>query len=396
MKIAFLLRLWPVFGGGETVTISLANEFIKREMEVYVLYLGYNERKDLPYINEKVKAIQVSQIKCDINKLHFSKEETTFAIKYLQDFVNKNKIDIVINQWWPSEATKGLISMCGVIKCLHMSLFLPSNYSHLKLISRNGYKKLLGPTLYYYLHKRSRCRQVEYDLQYCDKYIFLAPSFMKDYIKFRNANQSTINKLDYCYNPNTFDKTISTTELTKKENIVLFVGRMSDSHKNVSAMLRIWKNVEQTHKFNNWKFILVGDGKDLPIFKQKAQDLKLKNIEFTGQKYPLEYYNRAKLFLMTSTHEGWGMTLVESQQCGTVPIVMDTFSSLHEIIQNRENGIIVPMNDEQTFEQELINVMSNDDFRIKMASKGLETCKRFSIEKVANRWENIFQNIKKS
>ncbi len=396
MRILFLLRLWPVFGGGETVTISLANEFIKREMEVYVLYLGYNERKDLPYINEKVKAIQVSQIKCDINKLHFSKEETIFAIKYLQDFVSKNKIDIVINQWWPSETTQGLTSICGVIKCLHSTLFQLANYSHLRLFSRNFYKKLLGPSLYFYLHKISRCKQVEHDLKYCDKYIFLAPSFMKDYITFRNADHEIIKKLDYCYNPNTFDKTISMIEFAQKENIVLFVGRMFDNPKNITAMLRIWKNIEQTHKFNNWKFILVGDGKDLPAFKQKAQDLKLKNIEFTGQKYPLEYYNRAKLFLMTSTIEGWGMTLVESQQCGTVPIAMDTFSSLHEIIQNKENGIIVPMNDEQTFEQELINLMSNDDLRIKMALKGLETCKRFSIEKVADRWENIFQDIKKS
>ena len=30
MNIAFLLRLWPVYGGGETVTISLANEMVKR------------------------------------------------------------------------------------------------------------------------------------------------------------------------------------------------------------------------------------------------------------------------------------------------------------------------------------------------------------------------------
>ena len=30
MKIAFLLRPWPIYGGGETVTITLSNEFVKR------------------------------------------------------------------------------------------------------------------------------------------------------------------------------------------------------------------------------------------------------------------------------------------------------------------------------------------------------------------------------
>lgn len=38
MNIVFLLRPWPVYGGGETVTIALANEFVKRGHIVHVLY----------------------------------------------------------------------------------------------------------------------------------------------------------------------------------------------------------------------------------------------------------------------------------------------------------------------------------------------------------------------
>ena len=36
MKIAFLLRPWPIYGGGETVTITLSNEFVKRGISVIV------------------------------------------------------------------------------------------------------------------------------------------------------------------------------------------------------------------------------------------------------------------------------------------------------------------------------------------------------------------------
>ena len=51
MNITFLLRLWPVYGGGETVTICLANEMIKRGWNVSVLYFKNNTRADLPFID---------------------------------------------------------------------------------------------------------------------------------------------------------------------------------------------------------------------------------------------------------------------------------------------------------------------------------------------------------
>lgn len=41
---------------------------------------------------------------------------------------------------------------------------------------------------------------------------------------------------------------------------------------------------------------------------------------------------------MTSAFEGFGMTLVEAQQYGVVPIVMDSYKSLHDIIKNDETA----------------------------------------------------------
>ena len=38
MKVMFLHRLWPVYGGGETVTVCLANEMVNRGIDVHVAY----------------------------------------------------------------------------------------------------------------------------------------------------------------------------------------------------------------------------------------------------------------------------------------------------------------------------------------------------------------------
>ena len=52
-----------------------------------------------------------------------------------------------------------------------------------------------------------------------------------------------------------------------------------------------------------------------------------------GQKNPEPYYNEASIFMMTSSFEGWGLTLTEAQQYGCVPLAFHSFASL-----NRHNN----------------------------------------------------------
>lgn len=53
MNILFLLRLWPVYGGGETVTICLANEMVKRGHQVAVAYFKDSVRGQMPFVDER-------------------------------------------------------------------------------------------------------------------------------------------------------------------------------------------------------------------------------------------------------------------------------------------------------------------------------------------------------
>ena len=48
MNILYVMRYWPVYGGGETITVTLANEFVKRGHSVYVVYTNQYFGKFLP------------------------------------------------------------------------------------------------------------------------------------------------------------------------------------------------------------------------------------------------------------------------------------------------------------------------------------------------------------
>lgn len=391
MNIVFLLRPWPVYGGGETVTIALANEFVKRKHSVHVLYTRLVSSTHTPFINDKIISRLVIGVKADEHH-DFSIKDIQHANSFLKEYIIQNQINIVIDQWWPAACLKGIKSMCGVIKCLHMSLFLPCEYENVHWQGKGFIYKLMGKRLYDKGKCYRACQKVEEFLPYVHKYIFLSKFFLEDYIKFRKEENEN-HQLDFCNNPLPFDKFISEQEMAQKGNIVLFVGRMYDSHKKVTKILSVWKQIELAGDFNDWKLILVGEGPDKPMFEKYAQTLNLEHYEFVGYQLPQLYYRKAKIFLMASTHEGWGMTLVESQQNAVVPIVRDTFSSVHDIITDGENGRIIAADDSQGFTNALMELMANDAERERMGRNGLISCQRFSIKNVTDRWEKIFSEI---
>ena len=119
----------------------------------------------------------------------------------------------------------------------------------------------------------------------------------------------------------------------------------------------------------------------------------LKHVTMEGFKNPLPYYQKASIFLMTSAYEGFPMSLIESQQNGVVPIAMDSYSSLHDIIDNGDNGIIVADNDIDGFTKELKRLMQDRGLRKDMAMHGFCSCDRYKIDIIVNKWESIFKKL---
>lgn len=96
---------------------------------------------------------------------------------------------------------------------------------------------------------------------------------------------------------------------------------------------------------------------------------------------------------MTSAVEGFGMTLVESQQQGVVPIVMDTFLSLHDIITSDFNGIITPNEDETIFAEAILSLMKDPKKLESLAQQALVSCKKFSVENIVDKWDKLINSI---
>ena len=390
MKIAFLLSRWPVDGGIETVTRTLANEFVSRGHKIYVVYTEYSyPMENGPFVNEQIVGCLISK---DSNDVQF--QET--AKGYIERLVINEGIEIIINQCyptWKAETLDGVKGRVKIIECLHMTLFYPSSYHRLRWSGYDLKMRLCGPLIYRHFQKKWRCEALMREFSFVDRFVFLSRTYVNEFIKFTGYD-NTEGKVTFMNNPLSFPSNKMKDDIIcKKENIVLCVARLSEKEKRVSYMLYVWKGIESDKRFDDWRFDIVGDGPSYNDYKNLALSLGLKRVFFHGYQEPTSYYVKSKVSLMTSVAEGWPMTIIESQHYGVVPVVMNTFSSVIDIINNGVNGIIVPKN-KKKFLLALKIIMSNDERRENMAKAAIKSAMRFNVENIVDKWEQLIDNIR--
>ncbi|MBO7433771.1 MAG: glycosyltransferase [Salinivirgaceae bacterium] len=226
-----------------------------------------------------------------------------------------------------------------------------------------------------------------------DMTVLLSESFIPLFRKYVNCTDSQIAAVGNCF---TFSDMLPFDQLDKKEKIVLVVSNMTEHAKRISTILKIWKTVSEKEHSKGWKLVLVGDGEDLDYYRRKANSMKLANCIFQGRQDPLPYYRKSSILMFASAFEGFGMVMIEAQQMGCVPVSFESSTSVHDIINNGENGIIVPLFDNETFAERLYELMSNPQKLLFMARNCIESDNRFSGASIYSKWEKIFKLIQQT
>ena len=196
-------------------------------------------------------------------------------------------------------------------------------------------------------------------------------------------------KIKVINNPLTFPDISDESILAAKKNVLLVVARMDEYYKRISLVLKTWKSLLKSSLADTWTLKLVGDGPSLNQYKKYVQQYELQRVEFCGQQNPEPYYREANIYLMTSSAEGWGLTLTESLQRGVVPVAMDSSPVFHEIIQDGVDGYLTSDKDIRTFENKILSLMADDALWHSLAQNALRNADRFSMRNTIDKWEEL-------
>lgn len=144
----------------------------------------------------------------------------------------------------------------------------------------------------------------------------------------------------------------------EKENLFITVARLGTEQKNTEMILNALARVD----LGDWKFYLIGPiEKDFQLVIDsfyESHPEKRSNVIFTGpissKREIWGYYNKAKVFVLTSTFEACALVLCEAYKFSNY-IVSTDVGVFSDLVKNEKDGIVV----EQRNDKQLSHVLED-------------------------------------
>lgn len=382
MNILFVYsnNIDPHSGGVQRITNSLGNYLCEKGHKAY-------------YLSTHSKSNRENSFSLPNIRYTLSQENNTFLIELLGSL----KINVIINQSGISRPISELLNSvrlhCNVkiITCIHNAIFGgTSNFgiTHKKILRRYHLEwsvpifslrliKKLFESLYIWKN-RNHYKAI---LLQSDYVVLLSETMKKEFQLMVGKN--AVDKVVII--PNFIEYPLLYTD--KKENKVVYVGRIDTTYKRTDLVVEIWKKVFLA--FPDWSLHIIGEGEDFDLIKNMVNSMKVKNVVFEGKKDPISYYQKASILMMTSCSESFGLVLPESMSYGVVPIAFDAFENIHDIIDDMKSGCLVPPFDIQAYSETLTDLMTSTTFRSELSNAARLKSSKFYKSDIALLWEKV-------
>ena len=192
------------------------------------------------------------------------------------------------------------------------------------------------------------------------------------------------------YDQNLFNARVAKEDIVRVKDkytivsdYILFLSTLKPS-KNVEGLVEAFNII--TSRFPDTKLVIVGKKGWLyaSIF-EKVKKLNLEDkiifTDYVSEEDKPALIAGAKVFCISSFHEGFGLDVLNAMACG-VPVVTSDKGSLPEVAGDA--GVYVDPNSSESIATGLSKVLSMDDIDYnKLTAKGLEQVKKFSWKKTA-------------
>jgi len=227
------------------------------------------------------------------------------------------------------------------------------------------------------------------------RHIFaISESTKNDIIRYYKVNLDKITITYPGYDKKKFNTKVKEEKVKKvsqkyriKGDYLLFLSTLKP-RKNVEGLLEAFKNLE----IKGLKLVIAGrKGWLFQSIFAKAKELGLESkVVFTGFVDEADVpalMKGAKVFILPSFWEGFGIPVVEAMACST-PVVVSNAGSLPEIVG--EGGIIINPYNPEEIAQGIEKAIDNRDDLIK---KGLRQAQKFSWQKCAEKTIKILERM---
>lgn len=389
MNILFIQKTMGL-GGVNVVTATLAVKFQQEghQVDVFAFHEGKNNIPREIYGTVPIHIGHGFKVyKDNVCQLH--------------QLILKREIKLIINQLGlPYVPTATLRKACKGTKAQWISYYHSNPLFNGRVQSinmkmdktTNALKRLYLRSKYIAI-REATSMMMRHNYHACWRFIVLSNSYIQNFQKFTGLKK--IDKLRVLPNPITINTDGFVLDTPQKRKEVIFVGRLDPEVKRVSRIVSTWSMIETSCP--DWHLRIIGEGPERPILERIISNLHLERISLEGVQQPRPYYERASILVMTSDFEGFPLVLAEAMTFGVVPVVYDSFDALYDIIDDGENGVIVPKVNGGfslgLMAKKLQNLMSDEDKRTTMMQNAFEKSKEFHLDGIYHQWVNILNEL---
>lgn len=167
---------------------------------------------------------------------------------------------------------------------------------------------------------------------------------------------------------------------------IVTVGRLS-KEKN---QLRLIKSVEKlSHKYKNLSLTILGEGTQRKEIEEYISTHNIGGfVRLMGNVDDVEeYFTEADVFALSSDYEGLPLVILEAM-AAELPIISTDVGGIKDIVT--DNGILVPLGDEASFESALEKVVSDANLRNQMGMKSFTNVGKYDSKAIAKEYVGLY------
>lgn len=182
-----------------------------------------------------------------------------------------------------------------------------------------------------------------------------------------------------------------------KSNKIISVGRLSPE-KGFKDLIDVFDLILK--KNHELVLNIVGNGTQYEFLQnyisQKNLNGKVILCGFLNKEKLNKLYSESSLYIMTSFTESFGLVLLEAESYGIPLIAFDSAQGANEIIENGQNGYLIPNRDKTMMAEKSIQLMQDIEKRKSLGEKGREKSTKFTKEEIGRKWYEFIENILQS
>lgn len=376
MRICMLTSEFPpVVGGVSHYVYKLSKTLTERGHKVTIITRGSGRRM----LTEHVEGITVYRVPLlRVYPIH---------IKIHQFFQNlilshlKNELD-VIHIHHP--LTPPFHTTLPVVATVHSSLGFGS------LESQNFYSASKPPKIIVALI-RWYFSQMEHRTIKNANQITVVSRFIANELRSRYGDEPSTRTIEVIGNG--IDTKLFIPGTQNQETNILYTGRLA-WNKGLIDLVNAAKIILEKHP--DVSFTLTGEGPielDLRrMVRKMAIDDRFSFRGYLTLKQLIDAYQKAAIFLFPTYYEGLPTSLLEAMAC-RVPAITTPVGGIPEILQNQQNGVLVPTHDPEAIADAVLKLLHDDKTRLRIGEAARKTVlKYYDWNKLVDKLETIYDH----